>query len=316
MYPSKILLFGEYSILLNSYALAMPYGKFQGDWAFMNDVVGYNPLEAHDSNRNLRVFLKHFKLIEKNQSLNYHLDITRFDKDIENGIYFKSNIPIGYGFGSSGALVAAIFDRYVNDQIQSRDDFRLKKSLAFLESFYHCTSSGIDPLVCYLNSPVLVKSNNEFEKLDLSIDKVLQKNGLFLVDSGQKGKTSELVSYFNQKCNSDIDYLNSIKNRYIPLNNECIKEIIGQNDSKHFFSLIHELSSLQLLLFEKMIPRNFVPLMNYGIENDLFFLKLCGSGGGFFLGFSKNLVKTKEYFDKEGHEILIFQPVARQIVGV
>lgn len=307
MYPSKILLFGEYTILLNSQALAIPYGRFKGDWNFMKDIIDSVPLEVHDSNSNLKEFLAYLKAEGKKINLDYHLDISRFEEDLESGIYFKSDIPKGSGLGSSGALVAAVFDRYVKDYSSTTDVYKLKRYLALLESFYHGTSSGIDPLVSFTNSTVLVKGNNEVEMINLPADKTLQRHGLFLIDSGQKGETSELVNYFKQKCSSDNDYLNTIQNHYIPINNECIKELVGQNDTGHFFSTIHELSGLQLSLFEEMIPKNIIPLIKYGLENDLFYLKLCGSGGGgYFLGFSENVAETKEFFKNEEYEILLY----------
>ena len=53
-----------------------------------------------------------------------------------------------------------------------------------------------------------------------------------------------------------------------------------------------------------MIPKTLLSDWRYGIENDLFFLKLCGSGGGgFFLGFTENINKTKKYF--KNHQIQI-----------
>ena len=36
-YPAKLLLFGEYSIINNSLALAIPYQKFYGKWAKSKD---------------------------------------------------------------------------------------------------------------------------------------------------------------------------------------------------------------------------------------------------------------------------------------
>ncbi|HCT30617.1 MAG TPA: mevalonate kinase [Bacteroidales bacterium] len=305
MYPSKILLFGEYSILLNSFALAIPYGKFKGGWDFIKNRAD-NPAQANESNQSLRLFLNHLRLLESEKNIDLRLDVSRLKDDVENGLYFKSDIPIGAGLGSSGALVAAIFDKYVDESAKSKTVSILKKSLAFLESYFHGTSSGIDPLVSYLNSPILVKGNNEFDKISFPITKTLQKLGLFLVDSGQKGNTGNLVDYFNQKCGSDNEYLDRLKNQYIPLNNECITKIVEEGDEKHFFSLIRDLSSLQLILFEKMIPRNIAHHMNYGIKNNLFYLKLCGSGGGFFLGFTENVANTKDYFNNAGCEILIF----------
>jgi mevalonate kinase len=38
-------------------------------------------------------------------------------KSVETGMYFDSSIPQGYGVGSSGALVAAIYDKYAQDKI-------------------------------------------------------------------------------------------------------------------------------------------------------------------------------------------------------
>jgi mevalonate kinase len=44
-------------------------------------------------------------------------DLAELKSDVETGMYFDSSIPQGYGVGSSGALVAAIYDRYAQDKI-------------------------------------------------------------------------------------------------------------------------------------------------------------------------------------------------------
>ena len=36
----------------------------------------------------------------------------------------------------------------------------LKTIFSNLENYYHGTSSGLDPLICYLNLPILIKSKN------------------------------------------------------------------------------------------------------------------------------------------------------------
>ena len=38
-----------------------------------------------------------------------------------NGLFFKSNIPQGYGLGSSGAMVAAFYDRYAKKKISPNE---------------------------------------------------------------------------------------------------------------------------------------------------------------------------------------------------
>ncbi len=291
MFPSKILLFGEYTILLGSHALAIPYPRFNGDWDFAND--------SSNPNNELKRFLDYLKSLPE-----CTLDTDKFEEDLAKGIYFKSNIPQGAGVGSSGALVAAILKRYSKIK-ENLDIIELKNSLALLESFYHGSSSGIDPLVSYLDSPILVK-NKEVGQVDISKN-TLENFGLFLINSGQSGKTSNFVEHFKNKCNTNAEYIKLLQEIYIPLNNECVKAVANSSNSDIFFNLIEEISHLQLSVFDKMIPSEFVSHIKYGLDKKLFHMKLCGSGGGgFFLGFSKNLEKTKEYFNRNGYKIFIY----------
>jgi mevalonate kinase len=56
-----------------------------------------------------------------------------------------------------------------------------------------------------------------------------------------------------------------------------------------------------------MIPDKIIQLTYYGVEKDLFYLKLCGSGGGgFFLGFTKNITQTESFFNERGYQIVRF----------
>jgi mevalonate kinase len=302
MYPSKILLFGEYSILFNSHALAIPYNKFNGEWAFMEDKTNCASQEAYHSNHNLQQFLTYIRSGEKHQNKVFLFDIMAFEKDLGNGLYFKSTIPNGAGLGSSGALVAAIFDRCVHPRTISGNISDLKNYLASLESFYHLSSSGIDPLVSYLKSPVLLTGKEKIEKCNFSVNHFIEKSGLFLVNSRYLRNTGKLVNYFKNKCNTNRKYFNNLHEEYIPVNNECVQECISHDHSERLFSKIKVLTQLQLNLFKEMIPEKFIPVIKYGLETDLFYLKLCGSGGGgYFLGFTKDTLKTKLYFKENGN---------------
>jgi mevalonate kinase len=78
--------------------------------------------------------------------------------DVETGMYFDSSIPQGYGVGSSGALVAAIYDRYAQDKNCSREFnswklLQLKYSLKW--KLFSRKSSGLDPLNSYLSIPMI-----------------------------------------------------------------------------------------------------------------------------------------------------------------
>jgi len=307
MFPSKILLFGEYTILLNSYALAIPYNRFNGELAFIDDETSKELIVPIRSNKSLKEYLKFSKSGNIIQKLTYSFDFVRFEKDLENGLYFKSTIPEESGLGSSGSLVAAIFDRYTNIPTSERDIPKIRNCLALLESFYHGLSSGIDPLVSFLKSPVLIKDNEIYRTFIPPVEELLQKNGLFLLHFRRNGKTGELVTNFKNKCRSDPEYLNKLQQEYIPANNECIMSLTDLYNSKRFSSAIRNITLLQLVVFNEMIPEKLVRLTNYGLENNLFYLKLCGSGGGgYFLGFTENIEETEKFFSDKGYQILVY----------
>ena len=55
-----------------------------------------------------------------------------------------------------------------------------------------------------------------------------------------------------------------------------------------------------------MIPSNFKKLWTDGIENKDYYLKLCGSGGGgFLIGFTRDIDTIDQYFPKKKFEVLL-----------
>ena len=62
------------------------------------------------SNKQIKSFYDFLKLKFDNDEFNFKT----FNSDIDDGLYFKSSIPLGYGVGSNGALVAATYDKYFN----------------------------------------------------------------------------------------------------------------------------------------------------------------------------------------------------------
>jgi mevalonate kinase len=56
-------------------------------------------------------------------------DIDTLENDVNVGMYFDSSIPQGYGVGSSGALVAAIYDKYAFNKITVLENLTREKLL-------------------------------------------------------------------------------------------------------------------------------------------------------------------------------------------
>ena len=310
-FDSKIMLFGEYSIICNSMALTIPYSHFNGSLKFINN-NHYTDLNfARHSNQQLLEYYEQFLLptAEKSNLLsrfNYKL----MKKEIDEGLYFESSIPEGYGLGSSGALVASLYHRYAkNGKTFSRsstskaDIPQLKKDLAILESWFHGTSSGIDPLVCYIQLPLLSKKDQTIHPIDIPRYDLTSNDAIFLINSGKAIKTAPLVDQFMKDCENPT-FKDSILNEYIPLNNSCIRSLIDA-DIEKFTQDVQALSKFQVKHFTNMIPPTLHTEWKDGLASSKFTLKLCGSGGGgFVLGFTRHYNEVKANFKEKGLEII------------
>ena len=158
LFYSKILLFGEYGIIKDSKGLAIPYNMYQG--ALKDD--DKTTVSAKESNANLSRYHAYLMELQISGASLVKFELNRFKSDLDAGMYFDSSIPQGYGVGSSGALVASIYDKYAVDKITvlenlTRDKLLgLKEVFGQMESYFHGKSSGLDPLNSYLSLLILL----------------------------------------------------------------------------------------------------------------------------------------------------------------
>ncbi|MBS2100476.1 mevalonate kinase family protein [Carboxylicivirga linearis] len=316
IYYSKVMLFGEYSIILGSMGLTIPYAHFNGELKFINK-TSYTDLDfAQNSNQQIRELNNYISDLKKNKQLLHDFNSEKLAKDLDDGLYFESSIPEGYGLGSSGALVAALYNEYTLDRIESRAGIKmsemleLKKNFAQIESFYHGTSSGIDPLICYLKHPLVLENKNQISSVGIPRKDILDEDAIFLINSGKPGKTAPLVKLFMEKI-KDSSFLKAIEDELIPMTNTCIENMLKGNLNT-VFTILKQLSAFQLDKLPEMIPASFKEIWKYGLKSDDFTLKLCGSGGGgFILGFTRKYSTTKAYFNELGLEMI---PVYREVI--
>jgi mevalonate kinase len=150
----------------------------------------------------LKDFVDYLRNIDKDLVA---FDFENLQQDVNGGMFFDSSIPQGYGVGSSGALVAAIYDKYAKDKITVLENLtrekllRLKTIFSEMESFFHGKSSGLDPLNSYLSLPILIKSKDNIEATGIPSQKTNGKGAVFLLDSGVVGETAPMVEYFHGK---------------------------------------------------------------------------------------------------------------------
>ena len=295
LFYSKILLFGEYGIIKDSKGLSIPYNFYNGALK-----VAENPTEESEkSNASLKRFASYLDDLQEEYPELVTFNIAALNADVERGMYFDSSIPQGYGVGSSGALVAAIYDKYAHNKITVLENLtrekllQLKNIFAQMESFFHGKSSGLDPLNSYLSLPILINSKDNIEPTGIPSQSMQGKGAVFLIDSGIVGETAPMVNIFMENL-KDQGFRKMLKTQFVKYTDACVENFL-HGDMKSLFSNTKKLSKVVLNNFKPMIPEQFHQVWQKGIDTNDYYLKLCGSGGGgYILGFTQNLEKAKE----------------------
>lgn len=295
LFYAKILLFGEYGIIKDSKGLAIPYNAANGALK-----IDENPSEiALESNKKLAAFAAYLTQLQIEYPSEFSFDIEQLNADIQKGMYFDSSIPQGYGIGSSGALVAAIYSNYATEKITVLENLTreklllLKKRFGMMESFFHGTSSGLDPLNSYLSLPILIQAKDNIASTAIPSQNFEGKGAVFLLDSGQVGETAPMIQIFFEKMKKE-GFRSMLKDQFIKHSDACIEDFIT-GDFKSLFTNLKQLSSVVISNFQPMIPAQLHDIWNKGIETNAYYLKLCGSGGGgYILGFTQDFQAAKE----------------------
>lgn len=302
LFYSKILLFGEYGIIKDSKGLSIPYNFYNGALKIDSELS----VEAKQSNKELKRFSDYLAELSLGDDVEVKFDVEALSSDISKGLYFDSSIPQGYGVGSSGALVAAVYDKYALHKITVLENLEreklqtLKAIFAQMESFFHGKSSGLDPLNSYLSLPILIKSKEDLEPAGIPSQTKQGKGAVFLIDSGIVGETAPMVNIFMENMKQE-GFKNMLKNKFIKHTDACVDNFLN-GDFNTLFKNLKSLSHTVLDNFKPMIPAKFHELWKKGIETNDYYLKLCGSGGGgYILGFTENLERAKKSL--QGHKI-------------
>ena len=263
-FPSKILLFGEHSLLYGGEGLAIPSYDYCGNW-----------IQDHGNHHGTDLFALAAYLKEHAHQFYNNIDVTSFLRDVDAGWTFHSSIPIGYGAGSSGAYSAAIYKRY---SVEKDNDLEhIKSDLAVIESYFHGNSSGLDPLVSYSDSAFQIVDGIPHRK---EIEP--EMSALFsLKDTRIPRHGAPYISLFKSKMENK-EFSNKIKTTLNPAVHNAINAmLIAEKDElrKAFF----EISYFQLVWMPEFIPLSWIRTWEQKLSESSGYYKLCGAGGGGFL---------------------------------
>jgi len=282
VFHGKLLLFGEYSVIYGSKALVTPYSSVSARLDFRDENTDIRVFGV--SNAALQEFALYLDGILSNQPGMSSFNIGAFNQDIRKGLYFRSTIPSNYGLGSSGALCAAVYDEYgpgknrdtasmENSEIQS-----VRSSLALMESFFHSRSSGVDPLCIYFDDTIIAEGT-EYVRFLKPDEKLNAEIGVFLIDTGQTCNTGDLVKDFDRKM-SEQGLKEGFIKQYIPFVNQTVEQYVAGLAT---MEELMNLSVFQWMDFQAMIPGDYHPVWQYGLDSEYYACKLCGSGGGGYI---------------------------------
>jgi mevalonate kinase len=217
----------------------------------------------------------------------YNYRYQNFLQDIQSGLRFSSNIPQGYGAGSSGALTAAVFDTYCTPE----ESLTLKQKQAILglmEAHFHGKSSGFDPLVSLENQVLFIDQNKVIQTPKKPVIKQPEFQ-YFLLDTQQSRSTGPLVERF-LKDSEDASYAFSITDQLVPWVDQAIEAYLNA-DEESLWGHFGNIARFQLEHFKGMIPEQFRGVWQQGLDSNDFKIKLCGAGGGgYLLGMAKRSV--------------------------
>ena len=287
-YYSKVILFGEYSMIFDSTALMIPLKKFSAQWQLPQS---RNRSLSLTSNQNVKRFARY---LSENETLSSLIDLPALNKDLDEGLFLASNVPSGYGLGSSGTLVAAVYDRYARQK--TNDFLQLKSIFGLMESYFHGSSSGIDPLQCYLGQPFKITPKNvEILQNDILTNDIR----VCLIDTKIKSNTKPLVNHFKAQ-RENPEFLNRFQTEYVPYVKKCVNAMIW-NDKAVFFNSLKQLTKGQVEFLRPMITDNTLDLFTADYDFN-FGVKISGSGGGgYVLGFTDDVTKANELLSLSCH---------------
>lgn len=315
--PGKIILFGEHAVVYDKLGIACAIDK-RCELKVLPSLK--KAVFINSKNLNLSGFLEEkalFSLYDRINNLkeqNRFEDITKIAKqnDLISSFFVVANIFKKYGFrplkmevdssvpknlGSSSSLFSAIAFgvlKFLNKDASKKEvsDFAYQGDIVA----HGGTPSGID------NSTVVYGGYVEYQKSKGINPLIIDfKIPLLVVDSGEKVKTGELVSYVRNQKKENPEFVNSVLNNLDNISKRALKVL---NLKK-----LDDLGILMTAYYKELKKLNISTpkldkIINIALKNKALGAKPTGAwGGGCCLVLTKdkkNMFDLKNIFDNNG----------------
>jgi mevalonate kinase len=177
-----------------------------------------------------------------------------------------------------------------------------KNGFSQLESFFHGRSSGIDPLVCYINQPLLIV-NNDMVTTVVAPMYIDPECALFLLDTHIEREASVLIQWFMQQADNE-GFKQRCQTELVQYNNLAINAFL-EGHWPNLMKATTQISQYQYDYLKPLIPTDYHDIWQKCLQSEHTKLKICGAGGGgFILGVTSQKSAVAELL--KGYDLAFF----------
>ena len=226
--------------------------------------------------------------------------------------FYKSDIPIGRGMGSSAAFCVATVASLLHFYTGREHDKQIINSLAYQgEKYFHGMPSGVDVSASCFGGLIFYRKEFEFLKnissLNFKIPKKIQDQ-LILIDSGKPVEsTAEMVRHVGKRYNDNPKFIETALNKIEKLTKRMVVSFVKE-DTNLFQETVkenqRELENIGIVSAQtKKLLKDLEP---YGVG------KVTGAGGqaegsGLILFFVKDRGGLKQFADINNLKLIPFE---------
>lgn len=282
--PAKVILSGEHSVVYGRPALVCSINRRLN--FSLSDKNIFNNQEDKDSKKIVNLIEKTvISYLQKNK-ISYRQKKYFFQID--------SNIPIGYGLGSSAALSVAAVASFIEFFTGMNLSKEVINHLAYkIETFFHQAPSGVDNTASCFGGLIYYRKEFDFLKNISFFNFKIPKNfSLFLIDSGKPDETTKkMVKIVSEKYRKNPAFIDNILFEMEKVTKKMVLAIKTADKRLFQQSLLDNEIFLEMLGVVSLKTKKFLQkLVPFGVG------KITGAGGrktssGFILFFAE---KEKE----------------------
>lgn len=228
-------------------------------------------------------------------------------------ITIQSDIPIGRGLGSSGALsvatAASLMEFFTGTQYNPEE---INNCAYQIEKLFHKNASGVDPTTSCFGGLIFYRKEFEFLKTISSLHAKIPieiAENLYLIDSGKPQETTaEIVQQVGKMYNNKSKFVENIFQRIERTTKRMVISLMKE-DREFFMRTVEENEGLleKIGVVSASTKKLLETLKPFGVG------KITGAGGkkdgsGYLLFYSLEKNKLEKYLQEKNISYLIFNP--------